>query len=72
MKKRSIVIIILIVTIFIIITTFIYLYFSPYIKLNGKKKHLGRFVNLQDAINARTVAEEKYFGKFSYNNSIKQ
>ena len=37
MKKRSIVIIILIVTIFIIITTFIYLYFSPYIKLNGKK-----------------------------------
>lgn len=37
MKKRSIVIIILIVTMFIIITTFIYLYFSPYIKLNGKK-----------------------------------
>lgn len=30
------------------------------IKLDGKIKHLGYFINLQDAINIRKLAEVKY------------
>ena len=32
-----------------------------YIMLKGKQHTLGRFINKQDAINARKAAEEKYF-----------
>ena len=34
------------------------------IKLNGKCKFLGHYINIQDAIQARKEAEKKYFGKF--------
>ena len=37
--------------------------------VNKKKKYLGLFVNLDDAIKARKDAEEKYFGEWSYDNS---
>lgn len=39
------------------------------IKVDGKEKHLGYFNNKDDAINAKKIAEEKYFGEFSYKNS---
>lgn len=32
---------------------------------------LGSFNNLEDAVNARKSAEEKYFGEYSYDNSMK-
>ena len=35
------------------------------IKVNGKRIHLGYFVDKQDAISARLAAEEKYFGAFA-------
>lgn len=35
-----------------------------YITINQKQKSLGSFDNKQDAINARKLAEEKYFGEF--------
>lgn len=38
----------------------------------GKMHHLGRFENLEDAIKARKEAEDKYFGEFSYDNSMKE
>lgn len=38
----------------------------------GKMYHLGRFNNFEDAVKARKEAEEKYFGEFSYDNSIKE
>ena len=34
------------------------------ITFKGKRRHLGCFNNKEDAINARKVAEEKYFAKF--------
>lgn len=37
----------------------------------GKSIHLGRFINKEDAIEARLKAEEEYFGEYSYDNSIK-
>lgn len=40
-----------------------------YITIDYKQKHLGSFTNKYDAIIARKTAEEKYFGKYSYNNS---
>ena len=40
------------------------------IKINGKHIHLGLFNNISDAIAARKAAEEKYFGKYSYDNSM--
>lgn len=40
-----------------------------YITLNKKQKHLGYFKNLNDAIEARINAEDKYFGEYSYSNS---
>lgn len=39
------------------------------IKINYKYIHLGYFVNFEDAVRARKEAEEKYFGKYSYDNS---
>lgn len=35
--------------------------------VNKKKKHLGRFVNLEDAISARKKAENEFFGEWSRN-----
>jgi hypothetical protein len=32
---------------------------------SGRRKHLGRFKNKQDAINARKAAEQQYFGEFA-------
>ena len=43
-----------------------------FIKVNFKQIDLGRYVNLQDAINARMIAEQKYFGEWNrtrYENS---
>lgn len=42
------------------------------IGLNYKKIHLGQFTNKADAIRARREAEERYFGEWSYNNSMKK
>lgn len=39
------------------------------IKVNYKYIHLGYFDNFDDAVKARKEAEEKYFGKYSYDNS---
>ena len=39
---------------------------------NGVMHHLGRFDNFDDAVAARIEAEEKYFGEFSYDNSMKE
>ena len=39
------------------------------IQVNYKSINLGTFKNKEDAIEARKKAEEKYFGKESYNNS---
>lgn len=38
---------------------------------NGKKFYLGSFTNKEDAIKVRKEAEEKYFGEYSYDNSMK-
>ena len=38
-------------------------------RLNGKSRHLGQFTNFNEAIKIRKLAEEKYFGEFSYDNS---
>lgn len=37
-----------------------------YIKINGKRKHLGSFDNKDDAIYARQMAEELCFGEYKY------
>lgn len=36
-----------------------------FIKINGKNKWLGRFINKEDAIVARLKAEKEYFGEFA-------
>ena len=41
------------------------------IKINNKSIFLGRFDNFEDAVAARKEAEEKYFGEYSYDNSMK-
>lgn len=41
------------------------------IKANGKLIFLGEYDKFEDAINARKEAEEKYFGEYSYDNSMK-
>lgn len=41
------------------------------IRINKKLIHLGCFINFKDAVKARKDAEEKYFGEFSYDNSMK-
>ena len=42
------------------------------IKINIKTIYLGFFNNKDDAIAARKSAEEKYFGEYSYDNSMKE
>ena len=42
------------------------------IHVNNEKIYLGKFNNIEDAIKARKDAETKYFGEYSYDNSIKQ
>lgn len=37
---------------------------------NGKTHHLGRFDSFDDAVAARKAAEERYFGQYSYDNSM--
>ena len=39
------------------------------IKINGKEKNLGEFINFEDAVNARKDAEKKYFGEYAYDYS---
>lgn len=41
------------------------------IKYEGKSIHLGYFSNFDDAVEARRKAEDKYFGEYSFNNSLK-
>lgn len=41
------------------------------IGINHKNIYLGRYVNFEDAVKARKEAEEKYFGEWSYDNSMK-
>ena len=41
------------------------------ISIDGKNKHLGCYETIEDAIKARKEAEEKYFGEYSYDNSMK-
>ena len=40
------------------------------INVNGKEIHLGVFDKFEDAVKARKEAEEKYFGEYSYDNSM--
>lgn len=42
-----------------------------FITINKKLIELGFFVKFEDAVKARIKAEEEYFGKFSYANSVK-
>lgn len=41
------------------------------IMVNYKNINLGTYINKEDAIKARKEAEEKYFERYSYSNSIK-
>lgn len=41
------------------------------IKINQNIIHLGTFDSFDDAVKARKNAEEKYFGEFSYDNSMR-
>jgi len=40
------------------------------IQVRGKTHHLGFFEDIEDAVVARKAGEEKYFGEYSYDNSI--
>lgn len=40
-----------------------------YISINKKQIYLGRYLDIEDAIQARKEAEKKYFGEYSYDNS---
>ena len=40
------------------------------IGINRKRVYLGSFDNFEDAVKARKLAEEKYFGEYSYDNSM--
>lgn len=42
------------------------------IKINNKSIYLGNFDNFEKAVKARKEAEEKYFGEYSYDNSMKE
>ena len=42
-----------------------------YIWVDGKTVHLGRYIKFEDAVSARKKAENKYFGEWSYDNSMK-
>ena len=41
------------------------------ITIDSENIYLGVFDNIEDAINARKEAEDKYFGEYSYSNSLK-
>lgn len=41
------------------------------IQINKKRIFLGQFYNLEDAVKTRKKAEEKYFGEYSYSNSMR-
>lgn len=43
-----------------------------YISKNNKRIYLGSFAILDEAIKVRQEAEEKYFGEYSYNNSMQK
>lgn len=45
---------------------------QSYITYNKKRIMLGEFKNFDDAVKARKEAEEKYFGEYSYDNSMKE
>ena len=42
------------------------------IGVNGKKINLGRYINKQDAINARKEAENRYFGEYKCKENVKK
>ena len=42
-----------------------------YINVNKKRIYLGRYNDFDKAVSVRKAAEDKYFGEFSYNNSLK-
>lgn len=44
---------------------------QAYITINRKRIYLGAFTSFDKAVNARKQAEEKYFGEFSYDNSMR-
>lgn len=44
--------------------------YIAYICIDYEHKCLGYFLNEQDTINARKLAEEKYFGEYSYDSSM--
>ena len=41
------------------------------IRIDGKTKYLGCYEDKEDAIKARKEAEDKYYGEYSYDNSMK-
>lgn len=45
--------------------------YEAYIKINKKRIHLGYYNTAEEGNIARKKAEEKYFGKWSYDNSMK-
>jgi hypothetical protein len=45
---------------------------TAYITINYNRMYLGYFNNFEDAVKARKEAEEKYFGEYSYDNSMKK
>ena len=48
-----------------------YMKWVAYITVNKKIMKLGRFHNFEDAVKSRKNAENKYFGEYSYDNSMK-
>lgn len=42
------------------------------IRINNKIIFLGNYTDFNDAVRARKQAEEKYFGQYSYDNSMKE
>jgi hypothetical protein len=42
-----------------------------YINVNKKRINLGKYINFEDAVKVRKGAEEKYFGEYSYDNSMR-
>lgn len=44
---------------------------QAYISVNRNRIYLGAFINFDEAVNARKQAEERYFGEFSYDNSMR-
>lgn len=43
-----------------------------FITVDYKNVNLGYYDNFEDAVTARKTAEDKYFGEFSYDNSVKK